>query len=926
MSFKGLTIGVSGLESQAKKMEVIGNNLANINTTGFKSASVQFAELFHQTYKQGSAGDGNLIGGTNAMTIGSGVTVSSITNIFTQGSRQATTRALDFMIEGDDFFVAQNAANGSLMLTRNGNFQLDGTMTLVDSMGNKVMGFNVDKETGEVDATAGAVKIDSTALAPTATTQIKMNNNIDKSLVENNADMYTNGWELFSGGENFGSMNISTLGGTGSRNTYGSGYYLDGYVYEDSAASVDAGLTTITLSGATSDLINGFSAGDVVSLSQGTEQVKRIVSSVDTGAGTITLTTALSSGFTDASTLSITNLSEGTQARGSSGTGMAHNDVLRSQISMVDADGNLIASFYRVSGTPANYSRATATLQDNSEITVGMGEFTDMKSLKEAIELALRDNKLTNYGASNDLKVDLDKYGKLSFSGTGMVEDFRFVVNADNTEMLDRFDGFAITDNAATATTQARTDANGKVITTPALGLGARSATATKAWFATAGLENYGYSTVSPSSEYGEFAGLRLDGGADGTGYGMLQLSMTNALGDTVTQEFKMVARDPDPNQFEFSTMGELATLLQNTLRSQNFSSVADNGVLDADGTASVNFVNGRLNVSTTNGVFKNLSITAMNTTPDVDSGVQRTDEMNFGTVLGALSQGINGKSGQSNKFIEADVTSQTRIYDSVGNEHTVQNYFVRDRSSGLTNIEWKFRTALNPNLNSFAQADLNSNDIYGDTFNTVQDTLSSHGVIAFDIATGDVLGENSPDSESRYVKSSTLIFTPLGASQEADTSQIEIDFSSLTSFNGDNTVSGTNVDGNPMGNLVRIVTESNTGAINGVYSNGKIKTLAKVGLMSIANPEGLEKIGSSYFVQTPNSSEESNAKGIDQIFAVGAQGIKSKVHGNSLEGSNVDLSGELTDMIVTQRSYSASGKIITTSDDMLQEALSLKR
>jgi len=153
-----------------------------------------------------------------------------------------------------------------------------------------------------------------------------------------------------------------------------------------------------------------------------------------------------------------------------------------------------------------------------------------------------------------------------------------------------------------------------------------------------------------------------------------------------------------------------------------------------------------------------------------------------------------------------------------------------------------------------------------------------------------------------------------------------------LTSYNGQNTVIGTNIDGYGMGSLVRIVTEENTGNINGVYSNGKIRTLAKLGLMSISNPEGLEKTGSSYYTQTPNANAGGNSKGIDQIFAVGAQSpassdsVTSKIHGGALEASNVDLTEELTDMIITQRSFSASGKIITTTDDMLQEALNLKR
>jgi flagellar hook protein FlgE len=108
MSFRGLMTGVSGLQSQAKKMEVIGNNLANINTTAFKKGDVQFQELFYDTIKGASSSQGAL-GGTNPMSVGSGVQIGSINNVFTQGSRVATGRTLDFMIEGQDFFVASSS-------------------------------------------------------------------------------------------------------------------------------------------------------------------------------------------------------------------------------------------------------------------------------------------------------------------------------------------------------------------------------------------------------------------------------------------------------------------------------------------------------------------------------------------------------------------------------------------------------------------------------------------------------------------------------------------------------------------------------------------------------------------------------------------------------------------------------------------------
>jgi flagellar hook protein FlgE len=930
MSFRGLTTGVSGLQSQSQKMEVIGNNLANLSTAGFKRGEVNFQETFHNVIKNAASGSGDL-GGTNPMTIGSGVSVATVNNIFSQGARDSTGRTLDFMVEGGDFFVAKNGANGSLMLTRSGSFQFDSNMNLVDSIGNKVQGFNVNKETGSVATEAGDILIDDSSLQPMATTELELKHNIDSSTTEASAVNDSNAWEVFSSGENFGSMGLAIPGGSGSKTVFGSGFYKENHLYTDAAATINVALDTVTLAASPTNLIDGFSVGNTLNLLQGTDQVQRTISAINTGTRAITLSAAAPGTFATG-TLTVTNMTNGAATRGTSGSTLAHNDILDSQVTMVDADGKLVASFYRVSGPAGEYTHGTATVAGGgTDLTIGMGEFTNIMELKENIELALRDGQLSNYSASSDLSVTLDKFGKVTFGGTGLVEDFRLVMNADNTEMLDRFTGTAMTDAAAVATTQARVDANGDVIATPALAMGSRSVNASKWWFDTAGLENYGYSGTNQSTEYGEFAGLHLDSGATGTGFGSVQFSITNALGDVKTREFRMVSRDADPTENEFSTMGELSTLVQNTLRTADFSSIAIDGTLQSDQTASANFINGRLSVSTTSGAFNNLTVSAVNSLADPANGVTKSDETNFDTVLGELATGISGKTGQSNRFIQADIKSQSQVYDNLGNEHTSTTYFLRDRSTGLSNIEWKFKAGLNPNLNAFS-SESSVQDVYGNTYNSIEDTATNTGVLAFDISSGDVLAGNGAGSDSRYVNSANLTFLPATNSQEADTVDITIDFKNLTSYNGKNTIIGSNLDGYPMGELVRITSEENTGNINGVYSNGKIQTLAKIGLMSISNPEGLQKTGSSYFSQTPNSSANGVAKGLDQIFAVNAQApasgdsVNSKVHGGALESSNVDLTEELTEMIITQRAYSASGKTITTSDEMLQEALSLKR
>ena len=158
---------------------------------------------------------------------------------------------------------------------------------------------------------------------------------------------------------------------------------------------------------------------------------------------------------------------------------------------------------------------------------------------------------------------------------------------------------------------------------------------------------------------------------------------------------------------------------------------------------------------------------------------------------------------------------------------------------------------------------------------------------------------------------------------------EIEIDFSRLTAYNGKNTAIGHNQDGVAMGELSSLSTEDVNGHILGIYSNGQIRTLAKIGLMHIGNPGGLGKVGSSYYIQTNNSDGDAAIKGLDQVYSVSNKNVdtvKSKIFGNALEASNVNLTEDLTEIIITQRAYSASGKIISVSDEMLREALGLRR
>mgnify|MGYP002761561198 FL=1 len=183
---RSLYSGVAGLKTHQTRMDVIGNNIANVNTTAFKSSSMTFSELMSQTTQKASGANATTgVGGTNAKQIGLGVKSGAInTAITTQGSAQSTGNPFDIMITGDNFFVVNNGSEN--FFTRDGSFYVDGAGNLaMTSTGYNVMGWGVDEATGSIKQdTVSALRIMSAAnmtYPPEATTQAYISGILDEN-------------------------------------------------------------------------------------------------------------------------------------------------------------------------------------------------------------------------------------------------------------------------------------------------------------------------------------------------------------------------------------------------------------------------------------------------------------------------------------------------------------------------------------------------------------------------------------------------------------------------------------------------------------------------------------------------------------------------------------------------------------------------
>lgn len=157
---RSLYSGISGMKGFQTNLDVVGNNIANVNTSGYKKSRITFQDMMNQQIK-GSNDPTATTGGTNASQVGLGSKIGSIDNVHTQGNRQNTDRTLDLALEGDGMFIVSSSPTGNddlnsaeIGFTRAGNFYLDGDGRIVNSSGLFLLGTNGEAITVPEGATS----------------------------------------------------------------------------------------------------------------------------------------------------------------------------------------------------------------------------------------------------------------------------------------------------------------------------------------------------------------------------------------------------------------------------------------------------------------------------------------------------------------------------------------------------------------------------------------------------------------------------------------------------------------------------------------------------------------------------------------------------------------------------------------------------
>jgi flagellar hook protein FlgE len=247
---------------------------------------------------------------------------------------------------------------------------------------------------------------------------------------------------------------------------------------------------------------------------------------------------------------------------------------------------------------------------------------------------------------------------------------------------------------------------------------------------------------------------------------------------------------------------------------------------------------------------------------------------VNYATGEVTIADGAASNS-YSITYYTPNYPNSVTLYDSKGNTHIADVYYTK-----VDDNKWEIDTAID---NVFVSG--------------------GKGVLEFDPVSGKLISSTVTNAVQNVAGAADLDFT--------------LNFNNVTEYAGDYTVVYTNQDGYMAGDLKGISVDT-SGTINGSFSNGQSRKLAQLTIATFSNPSGLVKAGNNLFQVSSNSGEPDAG-----IPGISGRGI---IKPETLEMSNVDLSQEFVEMIITQRGFQANSRIITTSDQILEELVNLRR
>ncbi|EAL0971728.1 flagellar hook protein FlgE [Campylobacter jejuni] len=873
---RSLWSGVSGLQAHQVAMDVEGNNISNVNTTGFKYSRADFGTMFSQTVKIATAPtDGR--GGSNPLQIGLGVSVSSTTRIHSQGSVQTTDKNTDVAINGDGFFMVSDDGGLTRYLTRSGDFKLDAYGNFVNNAGFVVQGWNINWDTQSIDSsrTPQNIFIDPGMHIPAAqSTEVAIKANLNSGLNIGTASrplysldsvhgfnqktsetkdendtgttqFYTtskNAVEVTEKGVDAGSL--FNANGTGLNLRDGQGIWVS---YADAKYSTNS----LGYNAFNSNLQQNQTAAFWGNGNQKT-RLDIVINGVVIQNDTI--------GSIDEAITYINTFTAPTDAR--EGTGVrAVKNADGSGIDFVNdnADGttdnmkniNLIVNANNTAGELWNavWDNNTQTFSFNQG-NAGGGQQPTINKNGSSLWTATRQNLTPAPPAPGPIT-------QIQFTGPANAQ----IITAHK---------YIYSSSPQTLPPMYNPDGGFNYIP----GTNAQPPAWNGTDAATIGSQNY-YNAV-----------------------------MNGSLLNT--------------NIRTFHTTEDLRELLQRDARY---------GVdYDGSGTFAAADVNENVKVVVnSSGAFSLTNVNETSNSPTLVTGQAGQGALTFGShnmnfnitaytdergtvstndAFTKIFKGLDGSFPAGNQVKQSELlklsafSAGLEIYDSLGSKHTLEVQFVKQSTTQDGGNEWQMIIRVPE------PAEINTT---GEGPNNI-----IVGTARF----------NNDGSLSNY-NPRTINFSPNNGA--APNQQIKLSFGTsgsndgLVSSNSASTLTGQATDGYTSGNLkpdaIRV---DDKGNILGEFTNGKTFAVAKIAMASVANNSGLEEIGGNLFKVTANSG--------NIVVGEAGTGGRGEMKTSALEMSNVDLSRSLTELIIIQRGYQANSKTISTSDQMLQTLIQLKQ
>lgn len=871
---RSLWSGVSGLRMHQIGMDVEGNNIANVNTSGFKYSRVNYATMFSQTKAIATRPQGDL-GGQNPMQIGLGVNASSTMRVHSQGNISTTDRNYDVAINGNGFFMVSDDGGFNKYLTRDGAFLQDAAGNFVNSAGYVVQGWNRDPVTGRVDTTLPVENLHwnpAMQIPANPSSQIYLNANLNSgrridadtsrpiysldsvhgyrvqgnTVTENNENdagttlfytTTTNTQDVTEKGIDFASVfDGETNQSVNLREGQGFWMSFADAIYNTNSRGVNAYDPNITAQNQNAIFwgdatqaanlnitINGVNIqnADIRGIDAAIAYINTFTSATDTRQGTGVRAVKNANG-------------SGIQFINTNASGTTDN---MKNINLTVNAGNSAGEVWQVTAVAQGGGNRTYTQQSN----IGQG------NALTSVWTATGGNAPNQFtGPAND-QVQIITAHKYTYSSTGQTLP----------RMWDADSGQAFI--AGTVNQPPTWDQNNP------------NAVASQNYYnavMNGSLYNNDVRVFNSTEDLRELLQRDARFGVDFNGTGTFDLTDVNE---------KVKVQVNQNGQYVISNANEVTQLAGGAAMQQNQNNPTPGGGIAA----------------------KNMNM--YNTSYSDENGLVSTNDALNGLFSGWMG---NLNAGTQNKLTKelalSSFGTNLQIFDSLGTEHNITVQWVKQDTTLDGGNEWQMIIKVDEPATISTRADGLNNIMVG----TVR--FGNDGsLISYDPRTINFSGNNGSAPNQ-------LVTLNLGGSG---------DYTGLVSNDRTSSLSKKSTDGYAAGTLRQGMENTRVdqaGNILGSFDNGVTLVLGRIAMGNVTNDSGLEDIGGNLFRISANSG--------DLTIGTSGTGGRGSMQTSALESSNADLSLSLTNLIVIQRGYQANSKTITTSDQLLNTLLQLKQ